>query len=97
MKVTAKQANVLHNLNRIVIRKVGGRREPFLDGHPCRLQLNSLGAKGLIVFDALGRPARTDTRVEVLIGYERRGENRARARPRTSAAAEAEAESPSNP
>lgn len=73
MKITAKQAKVLDNLHRIVMRRVGGRLEPFLDGQSCKIQLNSLGAKRLVDFDASGRPTRVARPVDLTIVQYRRG------------------------
>jgi hypothetical protein len=60
MKMTVKQANVLRNLERVVLKEKRGKAVPFLDGEVCRFQINSLAAKKLIVIDRRGRPARID-------------------------------------
>lgn len=78
MKITARQAYVLDNLHRITMRPVGGRPAPFLDGEPCRLQINSLAAKRLIAFDGLGQPVKIRDHDGVFVT------RRERARPRAS-------------
>ena len=61
MKITSKQSNMLDNLHRIVMRRMSnGRSAPHLDGENCRLQINSLAAKKLIVLDRAGTVERIE-------------------------------------
>lgn len=62
MMITAKQANVLQHLERVVFRTRRGKPVPFLDGEICKIQLNSLAVKKLIVLDRRGKPARIGNR-----------------------------------
>ena len=52
MKITSRQARVLDNLDRIVIRMMYREPVPFLDGEDCRFQIFSLCARGLVALDA---------------------------------------------
>ncbi len=58
MKVTPKQAYVLENLHRIVLTQTHRKTFAILDGKDCRLQLVSLGARGMIRWDGTIRPVK---------------------------------------
>lgn len=58
MRVIARQAHVLENLHRITFRLSRKRWKPSLDGEPCHLQIDSLGAGGIIAWNGADRPVR---------------------------------------